>query len=473
MTADAALVARDISKQYPGTLALDCVNFTVLRGAVNVLVGENGAGKSTLMRILAGIEEPDSGTLEFDGQPSVAMIHQELNLLPDLSVSDNIFLAREQTRWGIIERRRQHSVTRELMARLEQPIDAEALVGNLPLGQQQVVEIAKALARDARILIMDEPTSALSATEVEVLFRLIRDLKSHGVSVVYISHRMEELLEIGDRVTVLRDGRVVAESEASAVTVAWIVEKMTGGTPDQGTRAAAAEQKAGTPVLAVKNVRGVSFSLQAGEIAGLYGLLGAGRTELLETLIGLRKTERGSITLAGRRIERLGIAARIRAGIALVPDDRQAAGIVPTLSVRENMMLANLRADRAATAGLVNDLNIRTAGLDVPITSLSGGNQQKVVLSRYLLTGPKVLLLDEPTRGVDVGARAEIYGIIRCLAAQGMAILFASSELEEILSLATRILVFSAGRITADLERAAATEHLLVQASAPHGRNAA
>ena len=471
--AGAAVVAREISKQYPGTLALDRVNFTVHRGEVDVVVGENGAGKSTLMRILAGIEQPDAGTLEFEGPPSVAMIHQELNLLPDLSVSDNIFLARERTRWGLIDRRAQRSVTRELMARLEQAIDAETPVGNLPLGQQQVVEIAKALARDARILIMDEPTSALSAAEVEVLFRLIRELKSHGVSIVYISHRMDELLEIGDRVTVLRDGRVVAESDAAAASVPWIVEKMTGGTADQGERTATGAGSEAAAVLAAREVRGVSFSVRAGEIAGLYGLLGSGRTELLETLIGLRQCKAGSIALAGRRIERLDIAERIRAGIALVPDDRQAAGIVPTLSVRENMMLANLRADGAAAAGLVSDLNIRTAGLEAPITSLSGGNQQKVVLSRYLLTGPKVLLLDEPTRGVDVGARAEIYGIIRRLAGQGMAILFASSELDEILSLATRVLVFSGGRIAADLDRAEATEQVLVEASAPQGRNAA
>ena len=473
MSAGAALAARDISKRYPGTLALDRVDFTVRKGAVNVLVGENGAGKSTLMRILAGIEKPDSGTLEFDGRPSVAMIHQELNLLPDLSVCDNIFLAREQTRWGFIDWNAQQRVTAELMARLEQPIGAGTLVGDLPLGQQQIVEIAKALARDARILIMDEPTSALSAAEVEVLFRLIRDLKSHDVSMVYISHRMDELLEIGDRVTVLRDGRVVAESEAAAASVAWIVEKMTGGALEQGTRDTVREQKAGTPLLAVRNVRGVSFAAHAGEIVGLYGLLGAGRTELLETLIGLRECTAGSITLAGRRIERLDIAARLRAGIALVPDDRQAAGIVPALSVRENMLLANLHADRAETARLAGELNIRQAGMDEPITSLSGGNQQKVVLSRYLLTAPKALLLDDPTRGVDVGARAEIYGIIRRLAGQGMAILFASSELDEILSLATRVLVFSRGRITADLDRAAATEHALVQASAPNGRNAA
>jgi erythritol transport system ATP-binding protein len=458
-----AVVARDISKRYAGTLALDAVNYTAQRGAVNVLVGENGAGKSTLMRILAGVERPDSGALEFDGKPSVAMIYQELNLLPDLSVSDNIFLAREQTRGGFIRQRKQQRATRALMERLEQPIAPTALVGDLPLGQQQIVEIAKALARDAKILIMDEPTSALSAAEIDVLFRIIRDLKSHGVSVIYISHRMEELLAIGDRITVLRDGRVVAEAEAANATIPWIVEQMCGVKDAPIGAASVRERSASNPVLTV-NLPGISFSCEPGEIVALYGLLGAGRTELLETLIGLRDAPRGSITLNGGRLERLDIPARLRAGIALVPEDRQAAGIVPSLSVRENMMLANLGADRDAIEPLVRDLNIRTANLDAPVTSLSGGNQQKVLLSRYLLTAPKVLLLDEPTRGVDVGARAEIYAIIRRLAAQGMAILLASSELEEVRSLATRVLCLARGRITADLATADATEHKLVEA---------
>ena len=454
-----ALVARDITKRYPGTVALDGVNFAVTRGAVNVLVGENGAGKSTLMRILAGIEQADSGTLEFDGPPSVAMIHQELNLLPDMTVSDNIFLARERTRCGVIDRRAQEARTRELMARLEQPIDAGALVGQLPLGQRQIVEIAKALARDARILIMDEPTSALSQAEIAVLFRVIGELKAHGVSVVYISHRMEELLKIGDRVTVLRDGRVVAEADAAAASVPWIVEKMTG------TKIAEARSQTLTTSADARLIvrQPVSFCVGAGEIVALYGLLGAGRTELLETLIGLR--EGGDITLDGKRIDGLSIADRIAAGIALVPEDRQASGIVPTLSVRENMRLANLAAGPDSLAGLLRELNIRTAGLDAPITSLSGGNQQKVVLSRSLLTGPKVLLLDEPTRGVDVGARSEIYGIVRKLAERGMAIVFASSELEEIFALATRIVVMARGRVTAAFAAADATEHALVEAS--------
>jgi erythritol transport system ATP-binding protein len=376
-----------------------------------------------------------------------------------MSVADNIFLAREQTRRGLIDRRAQETQVRVLMARLEQPIDANALVGSLPLGQQQIVEIAKALARDARILIMDEPTSALSEAEIGVLFRIIRDLKNRGVSVVYISHRMEELLRIGDRVTVLRDGRVVAESEAASASVAWIVEKMTGAKASDAPSSSSSVDADSRLVVR----RPVSLSASAGEIVGLYGLLGAGRTELLETMIGLRTG--GDIALDGRRIDALPIAERIAAGIALVPEDRQASGIVPTLSVRENMRLANLSADRGRLDALLHDLNIRTAGLDAPITSLSGGNQQKVVLSRYLLTNPKVLLLDEPTRGVDVGARAEIYAIARKLAEQGIAIVFASSELEEIFALATRVLVMARGRITAEFTASDATEHALVEAS--------
>jgi erythritol transport system ATP-binding protein len=465
---------------------------------VSALIGENGAGKSTLMRILAGVEQPTAGTLELDGRPvrmasprdaaarGISMIHQELNLLPNLSVADNIFLGRERTRYGILDRTAQERQTRDLMARLEQPIRPRILVGALPLGYQQIVEIAKAIAQDVRILIMDEPTSALSAAEIGVLFRLIRDLKSRGVAIVYISHRLEEVLAIGDRVTVLRDGRAVAEAAADAVDVAWIVEKMTGrtGVPPgpggvpSGPRAEPAG--AGPPTLSVEGLsledrlHGVSFTARAGEILGFYGLMGAGRTELFEALIGLRRVRQGSIACQGRAIAHLGIPERIRAGLALVPEERRAAGIVPTLSVRENIALAqthglylSFAAERRSAGEFMRELNIRAASLEQPITSLSGGNQQKVVLSRYLLTSPKVLLLDEPTRGVDVGARAEIYAIVRRLAAGGMTVLFASSELQEIMTLATRILVMAEGRITAEFAAAAATEHDLVAASAP------
>ena len=494
MTPDVVLAARAVSKQYPGTTALDGVDFAVRRGQVSALIGENGAGKSTLMRILAGVEQPTAGTLELDGRPirlasprdaaarGIAMIHQELNLVPNLSVADNIFLGRERTRYGILERTAQERQTRDLMARLEQPIDPRILVGALPLGYQQIVEIAKAMAQDVRILIMDEPTSALSAAEIGVLFRLIRDLKERGVAIVYISHRLEEVLAIGDRVTVLRDGRAVAEAAAGAVDVAWIVEKMTGRTADGGVPSGphAEPAGAGPPTLSVEGLSleerldGVSFTARAGEILGFYGLMGAGRTELFEALIGLRRVRHGSIACEGRAITHLGIPERIHAGLALVPEERRAAGIVPTLSVRENIALAQIHglylspaAERRSAAELVRELNIRAASLEQPITSLSGGNQQKVVLSRYLLTSPKVLLLDEPTRGVDVGARAEIYTIIRRLAAGGMTVLFASSELQEIMTLATRILVMAEGRITAEFAAAEATEHDLVAASAP------
>jgi erythritol transport system ATP-binding protein len=421
------LAARAVSMQYPGTLALDCVDYDVQPGRVNVLIGENGAGKSTLMRILAGEEQPTSGSVE-RGVP-VAMIHQELSLLPNLSVADNIFLGREKARRGVIERQAQEDETHRVMSRLGLDVDPRKLVSDLPLGQQQLVEIGKALAREARVLIMDEPTSALSAAETGTLFRVIREAKATGVGIVYISHRLRELLEIGDRVTVLRDGRVVAESEAGAVDTRWLVEKMTGGALQESAW------------------RG------PGEVIGIYGLMGSGRTELFEK----RLREEGGI----------------RAGIAMLPEDRAAAGIIAELSVLENITLASMRGlylspeqERRRASEIATELGIRHAGLHRPITSLSGGNQQKAVLARFLLAQPKVLLLDEPTRGVDVGARAEIYSIIRRLSAQGMTIVFVSSELQEVLALADRIQVMARGRITAEFDARTATEHDLVEASA-------
>jgi erythritol transport system ATP-binding protein len=421
------LSARAVSMQYPGTLALDRVDYEVQPGRVNVLIGENGAGKSTLMRILAGEEQPTSGDIKFDAP--VAMIHQELSLLPNLSIADNIFLGREKTRHGVIDRRAQQDETQRVMSRLGLEVDPRKLVGDLPLGQQQLVEIGKALARDARVLIMDEPTSALSVVETGTLFRVIREVKATGVGVVYISHRLQELLDIGDRVTVLRDGRVVAEAEVATVDTRWLVEKMTGGVMEQASW------------------RG------PGEVVGIYGLLGAGRTELFE--------------------KRLGEGGGVRSGIAMLPEDRAAAGIIPELSVLENITLSSMQGpylsperERRRAESIASELGIRHAGLDRPITSLSGGNQQKALLARFLLANPKLLLLDEPTRGVDVGARAEIYAIIRRLAARGMKIEFASSEMQEVLALADRIRVMARGRFTAEFDATAATEHDLVEASA-------
>ena len=502
MSAEAVLAARNISRQYPGTLALDRVSFQVHSGRVHALMGQNGAGKTTLMRILAGEEQPTSGDLEMAGRTvrltsardaaaqGIAMIHQDLSLLPNLSVADNLFLGRERTRFGIIRGRAQERHCREVMSRLALDVDPRTPVGDLPLGARQTVEIAKAVSGDIRVLIMDEPTAALSGAETEVLFRLIAELKARGVAIVYISHRLEELLRVGDSITVLRDGRVVAEAPAELASVAWMVANMTGAaeTATRGEKPLS-PPPGSRPILEVAHLRlngangnpilrDIFFTARAGEMVGFYGLLGAGRTELFECLIGLRRASSGSILLDGRALERLGIPERIASGMALMPEDRQAAGIVPTLSVRQNMTLASLRRwsqgpylsprrETRATLERIGEFNIRAAGPDAPIVSLSGGNQQKVVLSRYLLTSPKVLLIDEPTRGVDVGARSEIYAALRRLAAQGMAILFTSSELKEILTASTRVVVMATGRIRAEFPVADATEERLVNASSP------
>jgi erythritol transport system ATP-binding protein len=349
---DVVLEARDVSMQYPGTLALDRVTFRIPRGTVTALIGENGAGKSTLVKILAGVTQPTSGGLYLDGQEitlhsvrdadryGIGIIHQELNLCANLSVAENIFLGREITARGVLDLRRQKEEARALLARLEHPIDPSALAGDLPLGQQQILEIAKALSRNVRILMMDEPTSALSAAETTVLFRIIRDLQSQGVSIVYISHRLEELLEIADSVVVLRDGRLVAESDASHVDANWIVERMTGR--PAGTVAAHEASVPGAEVLRVKGLSlrtpagrsvllDVSLTLRAGEVVGVYGLMGAGRTELLETLLGLHPEALGSIFLDSKRLDGRNVSERIAAGLVMAPEDRQAGGLVQSL----------------------------------------------------------------------------------------------------------------------------------------------
>jgi erythritol transport system ATP-binding protein len=495
---DVPMRAEHVTKVFPGTTALDDVSFDVLPGKVNVLVGENGAGKSTLMKILAGVEQPTAGRVLIDGQPvvlrsvtaaaeqGVGIIFQELNLSPNLSVLDNLFLAQEVVRGVVIDRKAERQRALELLARLEQDIDPDELVSNLRIGQQQIVEIAKALTRDVRVLIMDEPTSALSQAEVEGLFRVIRDLKGQGVSIVYISHKLDELLRIGDHVTVMRDGRIVAGAPAAEVDVPWIIEQMVGRAP--ASLFTRTEHQMGDVLLQVTDVTlprlgggylldHLSFELRAGEILGLYGLMGAGRTELMEVLAGVRPEARGEIRLDGRRLEAAAVAERIERGIVLVPEDRKTDGLVPSLSVAHNMVLASLRRyltrfvlsrrrERAAVDGMIRDLSIRVAGPNAPITSLSGGNQQKVIVAKGLLTLPKVLMLDEPTRGIDVGAKAEIFAIMSRLASEGYGILFVSSELKEVLAMADRILVLSKGAITAEYARGEATEEALVAASA-------
>ena len=493
------LEARGVTRAYSGTQALAGVDFRLESGRVHALIGENGAGKSTLLKILAGVEAPTTGTLLLKGQAvefasageaaacGIGMIHQELQLFPDLTVAENLFVGREQrTRWGTVAWPSQDEAARAALARLGHGgIPTTARVGALALGQQQIVEIARAIVHDVRVLLMDEPTSALTAAEVPVLFQVIRDLTRHGVSVVYVSHRLEELLAISDEVTVLRDGRVVGVATVAEIDVPWIVDRMTGGKVhhQQGARA----REYGRVVLAVEDLRlparpgraavnGLSLQVRAGEVVGFYGLMGAGRTELFESLLGLHADASGRVSLDGEDLEGLDIGERVQAGLAMVPEDRQASGLVQSLSVRENATLSTLerlaprgylspRAETEAAQPFITGLRVKAPSMDAPVTSLSGGNQQKVVLARGVMSRPKVLLVDEPTRGVDVGARVEILDALQQLASDGVGVVFATSDLAEVLSTATRVVVMARGRIAADLPAPDATPDRLAAAA--------
>jgi erythritol transport system ATP-binding protein len=494
------LVAEKITKRFPGTVALDAVDFTVYAGSVNVLIGENGAGKSTLIKILAGVEPATSGRLLLDGSPvefkstreaaqvGIGIIFQELNLYPNLNISENIFVARELTRGGVVQHRRQEQVTSELLERLEQPLDPAALVRDLRMGQQQIVEIAKALSQNVRILIMDEPTSALTTAETEALFRIIADLRAHGVAIIYISHKLEELLTIGDYVTVLRDGRLAAASPARAINIAWIIEKMVGRNVSASRhRMQTNAHVSDRPVLEVKNLslprvgggfalENVSLTLRRGEIVAIFGLMGAGRTELFECLMGQHPEASGEIHLDGHNLRNETIRGRIELGMMLVPEDRQRLGLIQKLSVAQNITLANLR--RFVTSfwlserrelhevnAMIQNLSIKTQNPQQPITSLSGGNQQKVVIAKSLLTEPQVLMLDEPTRGIDVGAKAEIFEIMNQLAEKGLAVLFVSSELPEMFTVPDRVIVLSKGKVTGEFLHDQLSEEALVLAA--------
>ncbi len=492
------LRAEKMTRVFPGTIALEDVDFEVYERSVNVLIGENGAGKSTLMRILAGVDKQTSGRIlmggeevSFDnvldaGRKGIGIVFQELNLCPNLTVTENIFLGRDITRGGVhIDMARQRERAKELLARLEHDIDPDTLVDDLRIGEQQIVEIAKALADDVKVLIMDEPTSALSASEVEVLFRVIAELKKSGVAIIYISHRLEELVRIGDYFTVLRDGHFQAAAPKGEATIPWIIRQMLG--TSEFAKRQARDVKVGDTVLSVENMKlprvgggylvdDVSVNFRAGEIVGIYGLLGAGRSELFESLFGLRAEARGKVAIDGKPIDQLPVAARIAAGLFLVPEDRQRDGLVQNLTVGKNLSLASLAKvtkfftvqngpERKAIDVLFRSLRIKAPSPETPITSLSGGNQQKVVIGKSLMTEPKVLLLDEPTRGIDIGAKEEVFRTMRELADQGLAVVFATSDLKEVHAVSDRVLVMSQGRITADLPDHEATDEVIVRAS--------
>jgi ABC-type sugar transport system ATPase subunit len=490
-----------ITKHFGGVHALEGVTLQARAGEVHSICGENGAGKSTLMKILAGAISEYDGRILLDGRPvrfsgprdaedaGIRIIHQELNLVPDLTVAANIFLGRERrSRLGLLDDRAMEREARRMFERLGTPISASSRVGDLRIGDQQMVEIAKALMFEASILIMDEPTSALSDAEVARLFRVIEDLRAAGVTILYISHKMNEVFTLSDSVTVLRDGRFVAsaarrETEPSQV-VRWMVGREIASlhldhTPPTGDVILRVEglelpspPDSGRPAL-----RNVGFELRSGEILGVAGLLGAGRTELLEALFGASPLPPlGKVELGGHPALFRTPGEAIASGVALVTEDRKNLGLFAEMSVGENISLGHLRslasagvvrrgAERAAIDESIARLAIKTAGREAPITSLSGGNQQKCIIARWLLTGPRVLLLDEPTRGIDVGAKAEIYALMKRLAGFGMAIVMTSSELPELLTVCDRILVLCEGRLTATLPRSEATEESIMHAA--------
>ncbi|MEV6285872.1 sugar ABC transporter ATP-binding protein [Kribbella sp. NPDC051770] len=502
--AESALVRMSgIGKRYGGVQACHQVEFSLGSGEVHALLGENGAGKSTLMKILSGDVTDYDGQIEIAGTPvsfhgptdaqaaGIAMIHQELDLVPALSVADNIFLGRElRTPYRTVDRRRMDREARALLERSGVDLDPRRPVGELRVGEQQLVTIAKAISLDARVLIMDEPTSALTNSEVERLFAVIRELRRAGVGIVYISHRMEEIAQVADRATVLRNGQIVTSFDPRALSTAEVVEAMVGrpvqtmfSTPDVSTgdellRVEELVLKPRRPRPGRRDPEGISLTVRSGEIVGLCGLLGAGRTELLETLYGVAPggTQTGRIVLQGKEIRPRNPRHALAQGIGLVPEDRRASGLVLFHSILANTVVSSLpaygrlgviarRMERVASVKMADRLRLKFGRLQDDVGTLSGGNQQKVVFGKMLLTEPKLLLLDEPTRGVDIGAKAEIYRLLGELAGQGLGVLLASSELPELIGVCDRVVVLRDGRDVASFKTSDSGESDLLAAA--------
>jgi ribose transport system ATP-binding protein len=496
------LEIKAVSKSFPGVQALKGVSFAVAQGEVHALVGENGAGKSTLMKILSGVYPDYEGEIFFEGQRlalrgphdaqrlGIAIIHQELNLVPELTVAENVFLGIERrTRLGGLDTKAMDRECRQLLRRLNLSLPPNRPVKWLRVGEQQLVEVAKALALNARLFILDEPTSALSEAEIEHLFAVIASLKAEGVTMIYISHKLDEIFLIADTVTVLRDGEHVGTCPVKETNQGQLIRMMVGRTlkelfPKTPVPIGDAVLQVSNLSLApdrqrnTRSLHDISFELRRGEILGLAGLMGAGRTELLETLFGAYPPGRvsGRIVLNGRLLHLDSPEAAIAAGFALVTEDRKLKSLITGMSVLENVTLAALRrfvrlgfiqtgAEAAAVSHSIADLHIKTPSRYAIVNNLSGGNQQKVVLAKGLLNTPAVLLLDEPTRGIDVGAKAEIYALISQLASNGAAILMASSELPEILAMCDRVLVLCEGRLTGEFTRAEATQERIMEAA--------
>ncbi len=486
------------SKSFAGVQALDDVTFRARAGSVHALVGENGAGKSTLIKVFTGVHQPDSGQVRLLGAPvsfaapvdaqraGISTIYQEVNLVPLMTVGQNLYLGREPKRFGMVDRRRMYADARGLLAEYGVDIDPARPLRTLGLGLQQIVAVVRAVSVDASVVVMDEPTSSLEPREVDQLLDLVASLRDRGVAVVYVSHKMDEIFRICDEVTVLRDGRVAHTGPVAGLTRGRLVEHMLGRQAEelQRLREKAADQTADTePVLQVlelsrrAQLAGVSFEARPGEVVGLGGLLGSGRTETLRALFGDLSLDGGSVAVGGRTLRRHTTGASVRSGIALLPEDRKAEGIVPDLSIRDNIALAAL--PRLSRLGLVSErridavvrtfmdrLKIKASGPNQRVGDLSGGNQQKVVLARWLCTEPRVLLLDEPTRGIDVGAKTEVQALVADLAQQGLAIVLVSSEMEELVGGSGRIVVLQNGRSIEELSGERVTEGSLMDALA-------
>ncbi len=475
-----------ICKSFAGVPALKDVRFSLRAGEVMALLGENGAGKSTLMKILSGVYVRDSGTLKIFGQEQgdldakkaqalgVAIIHQELNMCRHLTVAENIFLGREVKKGAVLNNQEMNRKAKEVLESLQIDLDPETMVGDLPVSKQQMVEIAKALSFDAKVLIMDEPTSALTSKEIDELFRIIRDLRAKGCGIVYISHRMEELGHVADRVTVMRDGQFIMEGNFNDYTIDELISKMVGR--DLKEKFPRVECQKGKKILEVRNlnaghmVRDVNLEVYEGEIVGIAGLMGAGRTETTRAIFGIDPKDSGEIILDGKPVDIRKPLDAIKAGIVLAPEDRKKDGLCTKLSIRENIALPNLdwicnkigKVDRKKEMKIAREaqenLRIKMSSAEINAESLSGGNQQKVVVGKWLARDSRVVIFDEPTRGVDVGAKIELYNIMNELKKNGTGVLFVSSELPEIIGISDRIVVMCDGRVTGEMMASEATE---------------
>ncbi|PGT83856.1 sugar ABC transporter ATP-binding protein [Bacillus sp. AFS040349] len=485
---------KGISKAFSGNVVLEGVEFEILPGEVHALMGENGAGKSTLMKILTGIYERDAGTVYMNGKEvhfknakeaenaGIAVIHQELNIIPYLSVTDNMFLGKELTysKFGIVKHKEMKQKTKEYLNRLGIDIDPDIEAGELSVGQQQMVEIARAVAANMDVLIMDEPTAALTDREIEALFKVIRSLRDEGVGIVYISHRMEEIFQICDRISVLRDGQFIGVKEIPKTNFDEIVKMMVGR--QLGDRFPERKTTLGPERLNIENFtckgkfEHISFSVKQGEILGVAGLMGAGRTEIMEAIFGYRQKQSGKVLIDGKEVSIKSAYDAIQQGIGFITEDRKSEGLVLGLSVRENFSLTNLgriskksvissKTEESFVDDLIQKLHVKTASRELPVKSLSGGNQQKIVIGKWIGIEPKILILDEPTRGVDVGAKKEIYQLMNQLTEQGVAIIMVSSELPEILGMSDRILVIREGKLSATLLREEADQEKIMQAA--------